>query len=73
MRRLDELFTACRPRLAAMAIMLKAESFAITASGRQRLMRVMGIAALGRSPRTTKPEPGHRIFPYLLRNMTIDR
>ena len=33
----------------------------------------MGIAALGPKPRTTKPEPGHKIFPYLLRNMTIDR
>ena len=33
----------------------------------------MGIEALGPKPRTTKPEPGHKIFPYLLRNMTIDR
>src|SRR5260370_20069379 len=36
-------------------------------------MRKMGIEALGPKPRTTKPEPGHKIFPYLLRNMTIDR
>jgi putative transposase len=33
----------------------------------------MGIAALGPKPRTTKPAPGHKIFPYLLRNMAIDR
>ncbi len=33
----------------------------------------MGIAALGPKPRTTKPAPGHRIFPYLLRGLTIDR
>ena len=39
----------------------------------QRLMRKMGIAALHPKPRTTKPQPGHKIFPYLLRNMTIDR
>jgi putative transposase len=38
----------------------------------QRLMRRMGIAALGPKPRTTKPASGHRIFPYLLRNMRID-
>jgi transposase InsO family protein len=29
----------------------------------QRLMRQMGIAALGPKPRTTKPAPGHKIFP----------
>jgi len=39
----------------------------------QRLMRKMGIAALGPKPRTTKPEPGHGIFPYLLRGAVIDR
>jgi putative transposase len=39
----------------------------------QRLMRVMGIAALGRKPRTSKPGPGHKIYPYLLRDMRIER
>ena len=39
----------------------------------QRLMRLMGIAALGPKPRTSKPAPGHRIYPYLLRNLTVDR
>lgn len=33
----------------------------------------MGIAALGPKPRTTKPAPGHKVYPYLLRGMTIDR
>ncbi|SCB53239.1 Integrase core domain-containing protein, partial [Bradyrhizobium yuanmingense] len=33
----------------------------------------MGIAALGPRPNTTKPAPGHKIYPYLLRNMPIDR
>jgi len=33
------------------------------------LMRRMGIAALGPKPRTTKPAPGHKIFPYLLRGL----
>ena len=36
-------------------------------------MRKMGIAALAPKPNTTKPAPGHKIYPYLLRNMTIDR
>jgi putative transposase len=37
------------------------------------LMRRMGIEALYRKPRTTKPEPGHKIFPYLLRGLEITR
>ena len=37
------------------------------------LMRRMGIEALYRRPRTTKPEPGHKIYPYLLRGMDITR
>src|SRR6202051_2889729 len=35
------------------------------------LMKRMGIEALYRRPRTTKPEPGHKIYPYLLRGMEI--
>ena len=35
------------------------------------LMKRMGIEALYRRPRTTKPEPGHKIHPYLLRGMEI--
>ena len=36
-------------------------------------MRLMGIEALGPKPRTSKPAPGHKIYPYLLRDMTIER
>src|SRR6202022_1379359 len=32
-----------------------------------------GIEALYRRPRTPKPEPGHKIFPYLLRGLAITR
>jgi putative transposase len=35
------------------------------------LMRRMGIEALYRRPRTTKPEPGHKIYPYLLRGVQV--
>jgi putative transposase len=80
MRRIDELFTAW-PFLGSrrMAAMLRAEGWVLGLDPRinrkrvQRLMRRMGIAALGPKPRTTKPAPGHRIFPYLLRSMAIDR
>ncbi len=37
------------------------------------LMWRMGIEALYRRPRTTKPEPGHKIYPYLLRGIEITR
>ena len=74
MRRLDELFMAW-PFLGSrrMAAMLRAEGQRINRKRVQRLMRQMGIAALGPKPRTTKPAPGHKIFPYLLRDKVIDR
>jgi putative transposase len=73
-RAIDELFTAL-PFLGSrrMAIMLQGEGWSVNRKRVQRLMRKMGIEALGPKPRTTKREPGHKIFPYLLRNMTIDR
>ena len=37
------------------------------------LMQKMGLEAVYRKPSTTKPEPGHRIYPYLLRGLAIDR
>jgi len=39
----------------------------------QRLMRLMGIEAVYPKPRTSKPHPEHKIYPYLLRNMEINR
>jgi putative transposase len=37
------------------------------------LMRRMGIETIYRRPRTTKPEPGNKIYPYLLRGLEITR
>jgi putative transposase len=39
----------------------------------QRLMRLMGLEALGPKPKTSRPSAQHRIYPYLLRGLTIDR
>ncbi len=39
----------------------------------QRLMRAMGLEAIYRKPNTSKPAPGHRIYPYLLKGVTVDR
>lgn len=59
MRRLDELFTV-RPFLGSrrMTAMLKAEGLQVNRKRGQRLMRKMGIAALGPRPNTTRPAPG---------------
>ena len=39
----------------------------------RRLMAKMGLAAVYQRPRTSVPHPQHRVWPYLLRNMVIDR
>lgn len=38
-----------------------------------RLMQVMGVSAIYQKPKTSKPHPEHKIYPYLLRGLTIDR
>lgn len=38
-----------------------------------RLMRIMGIAAIYPKPNTSKSNPAHKIYPYLLRNLDINR
>jgi putative transposase len=74
LRRIDELFTTW-PFLGSrrMTAMLRAEGHAVNRKRVQRLMRRIGIAALGPKPRTTKSAPGHKIFPYLLRGLAIER
>ena len=72
MRRLDELhleFPFAGSRM--LRGLLAAEGCKTGRRHVKTLMRRMGIEALYRRPRTTKPEPGHKIFPYLLRGMTI--
>ena len=39
----------------------------------QRLMRIMGLRAICRQPRTSQPAPERRVYPYLLRDLTITR
>jgi putative transposase len=74
MRRLDELhldypFAGSR----MLRDLLRGEGVAI---GRQRvatMMKRMGIEAIYRRPNTSKPAPGHKIYPYLLRCVAIER
>jgi putative transposase len=74
MRRIDALHTE-RPFLGSRRIarMLGEDGLPINRKRVRRLMRLMGIEALGPKPRTTQPAPGHKIYPYLLRDMMIDR
>ncbi len=74
MRRLDRLhleFPFAGSRL--LRGLLVAEGCKIGRRHVKTLMRRMGIEALYRRPRMTKPEPGHKIYPYLLRGMAITR
>ena len=52
--------------------LLAAEGCKIGRRHVKTLMRRMGIEALYRRPRTTKPEPGHKVYPYLLRGLAIE-
>ena len=74
MRRLDRLhleFPVAGSRM--LRGLLAAEGCKIGRRHVTTLMRRMGIEALYRRPRTSKPEPGHKIYPYLLRAMAITR
>ena len=39
----------------------------------RRLMRIMGLNTIYQKPRTSVPHPEHKIYPYLLKNLNIDR
>jgi putative transposase len=56
-----------------MARHLRRQGHAVGRERVRRLMAKMGLAAICQRPRTTVPHPSHRIYPYLLREMTIDQ
>ena len=74
MRRIDEMHLK-RPFYGSRRIRdwLQDEGYDINRKRVQRLMRQMGIRALYPKPRTSKPGKGHKIYPYLLRDLVIDR
>ncbi len=74
MRRIDELhlnhpFAGSR----MLRDMLRREGFDVGRRHVATLMRRMGIEALYRKPNTSKKHPGHKVFPYLLRGLAIER
>ena len=74
MRRIDELFLKY-PFYGSRQVVrqLRREGIRIGRHRVRRLMRLMGLQAIYQAPRTSDPHPGHRIYPYLLRNLVIDR
>jgi putative transposase len=72
MRRIDELYLEL-PFYGSrrMTFELNKEGRGVNRKRVQRLMRVMGIEALVPRPGTSKPAPGHKIYPYLLRGLAI--
>ena len=56
-----------------MAKHLRGEGYNASRKRVRRLMRKMGIAAIYPKPRTTRPRKENPVYPYLLRNLAIDR
>lgn len=74
MRRIDELhldypFAGAR----MLRDLLGREGFAVGRLHVGRLMKRMGIEAIYRRPNTSKPAPGHKIYPDLLRKLAVTR
>jgi putative transposase len=74
MRRIDELhleypFYGSR----RMAVVLRDDGWVVNRKRAQRLMRVMGLEAIYQKPSTSRGRPGHKMYPYLLRGLVIDR
>jgi putative transposase len=74
MRRIDELFLKY-PFYGSrqMARQLRREGVHAGRHRVRRLMRLMGLQAIYQAPRTSAPHPAHRIYPYLLKGLAIER
>jgi len=74
MRRIDALYLK-HPFYGSrqMARRLRREGLRVGRHRVRRLMRLMGLQAIYQAPRTSTPHPEHRVYPYLLAGMTIDR
>ena len=74
MRRIDELYLKY-PFYGSRQMVrhLAREGVAVGRHRVRRLMRLLGLEAIYRKPRTTVANPEHRVYPYLLRGLTIER
>ena len=73
MRAIDKEYTA-HPFYGSrqMRNVLRRKGYKINRKRVQRLMRRMGLQSVAPKPGTSKPHPGHKVYPYLLRNLIID-
>ena len=74
MRRIDEIYTKW-PFYGSrrMVAELRGEGHVVNRERVRRLMRLMGIEAIYQKPNTSRKHPNHKIYPYLLKNLKIDR
>ncbi len=74
MRRIDELFLKY-PFYGSRQMVRQVRRAGVRAGRHRvrRLMRLMGLAAIHQAPRTSNPHPSHRVYPYLLKGMAINR
>jgi putative transposase len=74
MRRIDEIYTKW-PFYGSRRLVeeLRGEGHVVNRERVTRLMRLMGIEAIYQKPNTSRKHPSHKIYPYLLKNLTIDR
>jgi putative transposase len=74
LNRLDRIFTE-HPVYGSrrLQVMLLREGISVGRRRIRRLMRKLGLAAVRPKRNTSKPHPGHKIYPYRLRDKTIDQ
>ena len=74
MRRIDELHLAY-PFYGSrrMAVVLRDDGWLVNRKRVQRLMRLMGLEAIYQKPNTSRRHPDHKVYPYLLRGLSVDR
>ena len=74
MRRIDELYLAS-PFYGSrrMTAVLRREGCLVNRKRVQRLMRVMGLEVIYQKPNSSRGHPDHKVYPYLLRGLVIDR
>jgi putative transposase len=74
MRRIDEMFLRY-PFFGSRQMVRQLRRDGVRAGRHRvrRLMRLMGLEAIYQAPKTSTPHPAHRIYPYLLRNVAVER
>ena len=74
MRRIDEQYLKT-PFYGSrkMTAWLRGQGYAVGRDRVRRLMRLLGLEAVYQKPKTSKPAAGHKVYPYLLRDLAIER